>query len=204
MVTPPPPRTPQHFTRMRLICDRQHFPLVSCLAPPQRCIMLPALAEKRMMAAPRRRSTTMMPLILTVKILIGTTLGGNASGDNEAAAVVTEEAKIISGLHPSERPLTSAWASSARRGVIVRGHAVDQSATRMARNVSSHPISDRGSAARRGRSLSHCMPDNCGYCSSCPVCDGACATCCPPALHGFYRRLHTVHESGIQRRPYGS
>ena len=31
-----------------------------------------------------------------------------------------------------------------------------------------------------GRSLSHCTPNNSGYCVECPSCGGTCATCCPP------------------------
>ena len=37
-------------------------------------------------------------------------------------------------------------------------------------SVVSHPV----------RALSHCVPHACGFCSSCPGCNGGCGTCCPP------------------------
>ena len=35
-------------------------------------------------------------------------------------------------------------------------------------------------AFTRGRRLSHCVPDQCGYCDACPSCNGFCGTCCAP------------------------
>ena len=35
-------------------------------------------------------------------------------------------------------------------------------------------------AFTRGRRLSHCVPDRCGYCDECPSCHGGCSTCCAP------------------------
>ena len=48
----------------------------------------------------------------------------------------------------------------------------------------SSAFSERSFTHVHGRSLSHCTPNNCGYCPACPTCeflyDGSCAECCPP------------------------
>ena len=43
----------------------------------------------------------------------------------------------------------------------------------------SSAFSQRSFTHVHGRSLSHCTPNNCGYCDECPTCDGSCDTCCP-------------------------